>query len=217
MTRFSVSPLPTGDSPPPTLSEVFATSALDAAAMGFVCAQLAAIARDPRPVLWVQDRTSRREAGRPCLAGLPKGLTLIYVRANRPADVLWTMEEALYSHGVCAVLGEIWGDPPALDFTATKRLALRAEARAMPALLVRRAAHPNLSAARLRWRVSSLPALSDPYDARAPGEPQWQAELFRARGRAPGTWGARPGPAGPILEHPVAAGAPCHAARPAKA
>ena len=188
----------------PTLSEVFATSTLDAAAVGFACAQLAPLAGDPRPVLWVQDRPSRREAGRPCLGGLPRGLRLIYVRANRPVDVLWTMEEALYSHGICAVLGEIWGDPPALDFTATKRLALRAEARALPALLLRRAAHPDLSAARLRWRVGTLPALPDPHDARAPGQPQWQAELFRARGRTPGTWVARPGPAGAILEHAAA-------------
>ncbi|WP_056034738.1 ImuA family protein [Loktanella sp. 3ANDIMAR09] len=188
----------------PTLSECFATSTLDAAVIGFVCAQLAALAGDPRPVLWVQDRISRREAGRPYLAGLPRGLKLLHVMANRPVDVLWAMEEALYSSGVCAVLGEVWGDPPALDFTATKRLALRAEARAVPALLVRRAATPNLSAARQRWRIAALPALPEPYDNRAPGAPLWQAELFRARGRAPGSWVARQDHRGLVLSHATA-------------
>ncbi|MBS1304273.1 hypothetical protein GZH79_18470 [Loktanella sp. SALINAS62] len=183
------------------MSELFATSTLDAAVTGFACAQLAGFAGDDRPVLWVQDRLSRREAGRPCLAGLPHGLKLLHVMANRPVDVLWAMEEALYSAGVCAVLGEIWGDPPALDFTATKRLALRAEAKAVPALLIRRAATPNLSAARQRWRIGALPALSDPYDNRAPGAPLWQADLFRARGRAPGAWVARQDARGLVLSH----------------
>ncbi|WP_242494058.1 ImuA family protein [Salipiger sp. IMCC34102] len=211
MTRLS-DPLPDATDAPsgaePTLSELFATSTLDGAVTGFACAQLARFAEDPRPVVWIQDRLSRREAGRPCIAGLPRGLKLLYVRANRPVDVLWSMEESLYSDGICAVIAEVWGDPAVLDFTATKRIALRAEARATPALLLRRAATANLSAARLRWRIGALPALPDPYDARAPGVPQWQAELFRARSRAPGTWVAQPADGALSLTHPVAAQAP---------
>ena len=211
MTRLS-DPLSTRPDAPltadPTLSELFATSTLDAAVTGFACAQLAPFVNDSRPVVWIQDRLSRREAGRPCLAGLPRGLKLLYVRANRPVDVLWAMEESLYSDGVCAVMGEVWGDPAVLDFTATKRIALRAEARAIPALLVRRAATANLSAARQRWRIGALPALSDPHDARAPGQPQWQAELFRTRSRAPGTWVAQPDARGVALSHPAGQDAP---------
>ncbi len=182
----------------PTLSEVFAETAIDGAVTGFVCAQLGV---PDKPVLWVQDRLSRRESGRPCLAGLPAPLKLIHVDVSKPVDVLWAMEEGLRCAGLSAVLGEIWGDPPALDFTATKRLALRAEAQARPAILIRRAAQPNLSAARLRWRVSSLPALSDPDDMRAPGQALWRAELFRARWRTPGSWVASQGAQGLTLDH----------------
>ena len=131
-----------------TLAEVFAETATDGAVAGFVCAHLHGATK---PVLWVQDRVSRKEAGRPYLAGLPKGLEVIHVDANRPRDVLWAMEEGLRCTGLSAVLGEIWGDPAVLDFTATKRLALRAERSGVPVWLLRGSAARPLSAARQRW------------------------------------------------------------------
>jgi protein ImuA len=169
----------------PTLSEVFATIATDAAAPGFIMAHLP---REARPILWIQDRLSQREAGRPYLAGLAEPPELLCLTVNRAVDVLWAMEQGLGCSALAAVVGEVWGDAPALDFTASKRLALRAEAQATPGWLLRRAASPDLSAARARWRLSSAPSASDPYDPRAPGSPRWQAELFRARWQTPGTW-----------------------------
>lgn len=176
----------------PTLCEVFAASAADGAATGFVLAQL-----PPRaPVLWVQDRLSRREGGRPYAPGLAhllaRPVEFLHLQVARPLDVLWAMEEALGCPALGAVVGEVWGDPPALDFTATKRLALRAERTGVQAWLLRRAARADLSAARERWRLSALPSPPEPDDLRAPGEPLWQAVLFRARGRGPGDWVARP-------------------------
>jgi len=187
----------------PTLAEYFAGNAADGAVTAFTFQQLQGAIATGKPLLWVQDRMTQREAGKPYPPGLPAGLKLILVTVNRAVDVLWAMEEGLHCDALCAVMGEVWGDPPVLDFTATKRLALRAEARAIPALLIRRAAHPNLSAARQRWRITSLPAALDPDDNRAPGHPLWQAELFRARGRAPGTWVASPGTRGVTLAHGV--------------
>lgn len=184
-----------------TLAEVFADTVTDGAATGFVCAHLHGATK---PVLWVQDRLSRREAGRPYLAGLPIDVQIIHVDVSRAKDVLWTMEEGLRCTGLSAVLGEIWGDPPVLDFTASKRLALRAEARGLPAFLIRRAATPNLSAARLRWRVNSLPATSHPHDTRAPGQALWRADLFRARWRTPGQWVAHHDATGLALNHEIA-------------
>ncbi|GGL65145.1 hypothetical protein [Wenxinia marina] len=185
--------------PPGMLSEVFATAAMDGAPTGFVLASLSGVTA---PVLWVQDRLSRREAGVPCLAGLPEGLEVMHLKVSKPLDVLWALEQALGAAGLGGVIGEVWGDPPALDFTATKRLALRAEARALPCWLIRRAASANLSAARERWRVGSLPSLPDPEDQRAPGQPLWSAELFRSRWRAPAAWVARHEPGrGLVLEH----------------
>ncbi|MCB2052505.1 MAG: hypothetical protein KDE63_13865, partial [Novosphingobium sp.] len=113
---------------------------------------------------------------------------MIHVYVSSPADVLWAMEEGLSCKALSGVIGEIWGDPPVLNFTATKRLAMRAEANNLPCWLVRRAASPNLSAARDRWRIASLPSQPHPHDPQAPGAPRWQAELFRSRTKPTGTW-----------------------------
>ncbi len=174
-----------------TLREVFAAHAADAAATGFMLAQVP----PERPLLWVQDRLSRREGGRPYAPGLAhlaeRPVEFLWLQVAKPVDVLWAMEEALGCPALGAVVGEVWGDPPALDFTATKRLVLRAERAGVQAWLLRRAATADLSAARERWRVTALPSPPEVHDLRAPGEPIWQAALFRARGRLPGDWVAR--------------------------
>lgn len=182
------SPSDPADALGPTLSEVFPVKATDGAGPGFVAAHL-----DPSdgPVLWIQDRHSLREAGRPYLAGFARPPEVLFLTVSRPIDVLWAMEQGLGCTALGAVVGEVWGNPPAVDFTATKRLALRAEAHGVPAWMIRRGAQADLSAARQRWRLSSLPSLTDPDDARAPGTPQWRAELFRARWRQPGDWVVR--------------------------
>ena len=173
------------DAAPGTLAEVFAGTAHDAAAAAFALARLP---RSDAPILWVQDRVSAKEAGRPYLPGVGPGRVVITVALSRAADVLWAMEDGLRCKALGAVIGEIWGDPPVLDFTATKRLALRSEAAGVPCWLIRRAGSPNLSAARQRWRLGSAPAAPHPDDARAPGLPRWRAELFRTRHGQPGDW-----------------------------
>ncbi len=172
------------------LSEVFATNAADAACVGFGLTGLTGLtglACGAAPLFWAQDRLSRQETGLPYLPGLP-GRAIIRVDVNRPVDVLWAMEEGLKCTSLGAVIGEIWGNPKALDFTATKRLVMRAERYKLPCWLIRRAASPDLSAAGNRWRVTSLPSLPHPHDPKAPGDPRWQVELFRSRYGPPGTW-----------------------------
>jgi protein ImuA len=160
------------------------------------------------PVLWIQDRQSQRETGKPYLAGMAHPPEMLFLTVNRAVDVLWAMEQGLGSSGLSAVVGEVWGDPPALDFTASKRLALRSEAHGVPAWLIRRAATADLSAARERWRLASLPSLPNPADMRSPGAPQWRADLFRARWRTPGQWVVRYDAASHSLafDHPVSSG-----------
>ena len=170
---------------PHTLSEVFPAHATDTSAVGFALSRLP---RTAAPILWVQDRLSRKEAGRPALSGMGGDRPVIMVDLSRAADVLWAMEDGLRCRALGAVIGEIWGDPPALDFTATKRLVLRAEAADVSCWLIRRAASPDLSAARDRWRVASLPSSPHPHDAQAPGAPRWSLDLFRSRGSKPGQW-----------------------------
>ena len=167
----------------PTLSELFAASPRDGGWAGFLLPQLDA----GKPLLWVQDRMAIPEAGRVHPAGLP-AVDLIHVTARDARDALWAMEEGLRCSGLSAVVGEIWGDPAVLDFTATRRLAVAAERRQVPCWLVRLHGTANLSGARMRWRIASRPSLPDPLDFKAPGPSAWDAELFRARGFAPGRW-----------------------------
>ncbi|MEO6247984.1 MAG: hypothetical protein ABIO85_05300 [Sphingomicrobium sp.] len=172
-----------------TLSELFAASPRDGSATGFLLAQL-----DPsRPLLWVQERMAILEGGRIYPPGLEVA-ELIHVEANDARAALWAMEEGLRCAAIGAVIGEIWGDPRALDFTATRRLAVAAERYGVAAYLIRLGGHASLSGARMRWRIASAPSLPNSLDLRAPGEPLWDAELFRARGAVPGKWVARRDP-----------------------
>jgi protein ImuA len=169
--------LPGGGLARGALHEIVAGPGGAAAAEGFAASLLAGLARHG-PVLWC---TGTGELYGPGLARL--GLTpdrLVLVRARRPADLLWAMEEGLKTPGLVAVLGE----PKALDLTASRRLQLAAEGSGVTCLVLRREQEGN-SAAVTRWRVTPVPsgpALgSDERDfglARA----RWQVELIRCRG-----------------------------------
>ena len=167
----------------PTLCELFAGHPRDGGWTGFLLAQV----ERGKPLLWIQERMAILESGRVHPPGLPTG-GLIHVEARDAREALWAMEEGLRCAGLSAVIGELWGDPAALDFTATRRLAVAAERSGVPCWLVRLAGTANLSGARMRWRVASAPSLDNALDARAPGASAWDAELFRARGTAPGRW-----------------------------
>jgi len=169
--------------PSPTLSELFATHPRDGGWAGFLLAQV----DSAKPLLWVQDRMAILETGRLHPPGLPTR-NLIHVEARDARDALWAMEEGVRCSALSAVIGELWGDPRALDFTATRRLAVASERSGTPCWLVRLGGTANLSGARMRWRIASAPSLANPLDGRAPGFPAWDAELFRARGSPPGHW-----------------------------
>jgi protein ImuA len=171
------------ESPSPTLSELFAAHPRDGGWAGFLLAQLGT----DKPLLWVQDRMAILESGRIHPPGLPSQ-NLIHVEARDARDALWAMEEGIRCTALSSVVGEIWGDPRALDFTATRRLAVASERSGVPCWLVRLGGTANLSGARMRWRIASAPSLENPLDGRAPGRPAWNAELFRARAAPPGRW-----------------------------
>ena len=169
--------------PSPTLCELFAAHPRDGGWAGFLLAQLGT----EKPLLWVQERMAILESGRVHPPGLPSQ-NLIHVEARDSRDALWAMEEGLRCSSLFAVIGEIWGDPRALDFTATRRLAVASERSGVAAFLIRLGGHANLSGARMRWRIASAPSLANDLDPRASGTPAWDAELFRARGMPPGRW-----------------------------
>ena len=160
----------------------------DGGAAGFALAQVPPRGR----VLWVQERIVSLETGRPFGRGGERfGCAmdrLLLACARNVRDLLWTMEEGLRCNSITAIIGEIRGNPKALDFTASKRLAMRAERQGVSVFLLRYSALADLSAARRRWTVRSAPSAQQPYDTKAPGAPRWHTELFRARDIRPGTW-----------------------------
>ena len=162
---------------------------------------------DRRAVLWVQTREAARLSGRPYRAGLPGELRerVIHVLADKPEDALFALEEALRCREVAFVIGELAGNPRALDFTASRRLTLAAERHGVPLYLVRLDGTRDLSSARMRWEVAAASSAPPKWNAQAPGAPSWRAELFRARAHAPGKWLLRERSGVLVAERPEAA------------
>ena len=135
-------------------------------------------------------REAARLVGRPYRPGLPEDVRrrVIHVLADTPEDALFALEEGVRCREIAFVIGEMLGNPRALDFTASRRLTLAAERHGVPLYLVRLDARLDLSSARMRWNVASAPSPEARWNPQAPGTPAWHAELFRARGHRPGEW-----------------------------
>ncbi len=143
---------------------------------------------DPRPVVVVATQDWRRQRGGLSARGLMRlGIDpgrVILVRAGRPAEALWAMEEALKSGAAAGVVGAVEAAP----FVATKRLDFAARTGRATGVMLRAGAAGDLSAARLRWRLSAQPSAVHPFDPKAPGAPRLGAELVRRRDGPLGAW-----------------------------
>ncbi len=177
-------------------AEVFAPAGeASGAALALAFARDAALddAEDQRPWLWVQDQAALRLSGRPYRPGLPPHLRhrLIHVAAASPEDALFALEEGLRCRDLAFVIGEIAGNPRALDFTASRRLSLAAEKHGTALWLVRLDARTDLGSARMRWRTAAATSPPPRWNPQAPGRATWNAELFRAHTFQPGHWTLR--------------------------
>ncbi|WP_431857075.1 ImuA family protein [Azospirillum sp.] len=173
--------LPDGGLPLGCLHEVTAEDA--GAGTAFAAALLARLAAARgAPVLWVVRGRDLHAAGLAAYGLTPE--RLIAVRAEREADALWALEEALRCNRLAAVLGEVRG----LDLTASRRLQLAAEAGGVTGLLLQtgEGRAGAASAAVTRWRVAPAPSLTD--GEPGVGAPCWRLELLRCRGGRPGSW-----------------------------
>ena len=170
--------------------EVFASGREASGAGAALALAMDGLELGQRSVLWVQDAAALRLGGRPYRPGLPEPLRhrLVHVAAKTPEDLLFALEEGVRCRDLAFVIGELAGNPRALDFTASRRLSLAAEKHGVPLVLVRLDAARDLSSARMRWQVRSAPSPAPRWNAFAPGSPRWHAELFRARGHTPGEW-----------------------------
>jgi protein ImuA len=171
------------------LHELFAAQAEDAAAVAGFAAMLARQAGGP--VVWLrQDEAQRRggglygpglvdigfDPGRLTIALLPDALAILKAAA-----------EVVRCAAVGVAIIELWQAAPALDLTASRRLAMAAEQSGVTALMLRVAAEPAPSAAWTRWQVASAP--SAPLEANAPGHPALDLTIMRQRHRpAGGRW-----------------------------
>ncbi len=139
-------------------------------------------------VLWLRDEASHRRIGGLHAMGLVEiGLDPARIILGMVGDAAATLRaaaDAMRCTGLGVVVIELWGRPPVLDLTASRRLALAAEGSGVSALLLRMAADPGPSSAQTRWQVAAAP--SAPLPANAPGHPGWTVELLRQRGGPPG-------------------------------
>lgn len=163
------------------------------AVTGFAVAVLSRLlAANRNPILWIVESAAAHETGLPYAAGLARfGLPadrLIVVRVKKPVDALWVFEEGLRCSGIAAVAAEMRGNPPVLDLTASRRLALRAGETGVMGLLLRPSSRPEPGAAATRWLVSPRPAaVTDDYAAGI-GDPAWRLALERNRYGTTGTF-----------------------------
>lgn len=156
------------------------------AALGFALAQARGLLSPERPaILFVQLMREAQDMGLPYGLGLKSfGLDpdrLVLARVENVVEFLWAIEEAVGCRAVAAVVADISSAPKALDFTASRRLSLRAQAAGTSVFLTRYGVGREASAARLRWRVSPSLSGAVPFDARAPGGPRWRVELEKGR------------------------------------
>lgn len=165
------------------LHEFYAATEADAAAMTGVVLALAA-GWSLRPLLWARQDFLEREWGTPFPPGQVEfGLDpgrLIFVRARTTQSILQAGLEGARCGALGAVFIELWGEASALDLTASRRLALAAQASGTPVLMGRVAAQPCPSAAETRWSVRAAPSRA--LAANAPGPPAVRLDLLRHRG-----------------------------------
>lgn len=171
------------------LHELFADSEEDAGSATGFGAMLAIRARTPgSAILWLRTDAAERRCGRfhgpgfAELGGDPDALLL--ATAPDPVALLRCAAEAARCAGLGAVVVESWGKFPALDLTASRRLALAAEKTGVTVLMLRIGAVPVPSAAETRWAVRS--AASAALEADAPGPSMLDIELLRRRAGASG-------------------------------
>jgi protein ImuA len=166
------------------LHELFADEREDAGGAAGFAAMLAAMIAVDGPIVWLREADVESRCGRlhaPGLADL--GLDparLVLGVPEEPLDLLRAAAELVRCPQVMVAVIELWRQPRSLDLTASRRLAVAAEASGVIVLMLRIDAEPTPSAARTRWRVRA--AASAPLAANAPGFPALELELLRQRG-----------------------------------
>lgn len=173
--------------PAGTLHEVFVDEHRQSgAALGFTLGLARGVlAAGRQALIYLQLASEAQEVGLPYAPGLamfgfgPDAMVL--GRVESVTELLWAFEEALACRSVAAVLVDVAGHPKALDFTASRRIGLRAAAAGTSAFLIRYGREREASAAQLRWRVRPVPSAGQVWDAMAPGAPRFRVDIEKRR------------------------------------
>jgi protein ImuA len=160
-----------------------------AAAFALAMALRAQAARGGGALAWIVEDSSAREFGLPYGRGLAAAgadlARFILIRARRPRETLFAMEEALKSPACAAVVAETFLTPRLYDLSASRRLLLAARRGGGLGLLAPRGidAARFSSAAELRVEIAAAPPAI--LSARPPLSPVapfvWRLRLLKAR------------------------------------
>lgn len=174
-------------SPGGLLHEVFSDERRNAGTvLGFALALARNLLTPERPAVFcLHLNHEAQDMGLPYGAGLKSfGIDpdrVVLTRAETIVEFLWAIEEAVNCRAVAAVIADLGSHPKALDFTASRRLSLRAQSAGSSVFLTRYGLQREASAAPLRWRVSPAGSAPVAFDPRAPGRPRWRVELEKGR------------------------------------
>ncbi len=163
--------LPWGGLPRGAIHELLFPDAADGAATAFALHVLSQMAEGPDALfLWSGCRDDLHAPG--FVSSTDPGQVL-FVRAKRLQDVLWSVEEGLR----CPDLTAIVADAGAVDFSLSRRLSLAAADSGGTLLMLQPCRHPlPASAAATRWRIACAP------------DGCWRLDLLRCKGGRPGSW-----------------------------
>jgi protein ImuA len=146
--------------------------------------------RERRPILWCRLETEQREYGRSfghgvVQMGVPRQ-RFLSITLRKPVALLWTLEEALKSGCLSVVLGDV--ATQYADLTATRRLALAAQAGRASGIIVLTRYYEDSTASVSRWCIATSASQSLHFNPQAPGVPAWDVTLTRVRSGRPGQW-----------------------------
>jgi len=169
------------------VQEIFADDIRNGgASLGFALAQAKGLVTARRPaVFYLHLAEDAQKQGMPYAPGLHWfGLDpaqLVIIQAADMTELLWAAEEVMACRAVAALVAEVRGEPKALNFTASRRLSLRAAGSKVSLFLLRYGHGRTSSAGQLRWHLQPRRSGRQAYDERAPGAARWDLTLEKGR------------------------------------
>jgi len=182
---------PAGEMHRNALHEIYASDAGHCATATGFAASLAWRLSGKRPLFWITTDFTTQEYGEVTGSGLlelgidPQNVFLLHL--PRAEDVLHAVGDVLACPHVGAVVVELHGALKALDLNTSRRIALAAAARGVPAILLRFGVCPMASAAETRWLAGAAPSAPPP-DETGWSKPACNAQLLRNRHGKLGQW-----------------------------